>query len=164
MTFEKLYKLHYELIYKFCFRFLNSREKAMDVVQETFLKLYEQMNKGEYHIENPRAWLYKVAGHICLNQISSSNQRNAIKSQLDIVTTEQQNPESQFIKEENTLRIRNAISRLKPQHQLLVLLYQDGLSYKELSEATDIPLNSIGKTLWRNIEKVSQTIKKTDHE
>ena len=54
MTFEELYKHNYEPIFKFCFRFLNNREKAMDVVQDTFLKLFEQMNKGEYHIENPR--------------------------------------------------------------------------------------------------------------
>ena len=164
MTFEKLYKLHYESIYKFCFRFLNSREKAMDVVQETFLKLYQQMNKGDYQIENKRAWLYKVAGNICLNQINTTNKQTAIKGQLEFSNTENSNPESQLINKEKVLRIRKAIDGLKPQHQMLVLLYQDGLSYKELSQATNIPLSSIGKTLWRSIEKISQTLKKTDHD
>ena len=164
MTFEELYKLHYESIFKFCFRFLNSREKAMDVVQETFLKLYQQMIKGDYQIENQRAWLYKVAGNICLNQINTTNKQTAIKGQLEFSNTENSNPESQLINREKILSIRNAINGLKPQHQMLVLLYQDGLSYKELSEATDIPFNSIGKTLWRSIEKISQIIKKTDHD
>ena len=164
MTFEELYKLHYESIYKFCFRFLNSREKAMDVCQETFLKLYQQMTNGDYKIENKRAWLYKVAGHICLNQINTANQQTAIKKQLEFSTSENSNPESQLINKEKILSIRKAIDGLKPQHQMLVLLYQDGLSYKELSEATGIPFNSIGKTLWRTIEKISKTIKKTDHE
>jgi RNA polymerase sigma factor (sigma-70 family) len=164
MIFEKLYKLHYKSIYKFCFRFLNSHEKALDVVQEAFLKLYQQMNSGNYQIENPKAWLYKVSGNLCLNQIKRHSQQNYIIAQLDPSTTDQSNPESHFIENENRLRIRKAICSLKPQHQMLVLLYQDGLSYKELSEATGIPVNSIGKTLWRNIETISQTIKKADHE
>lgn len=164
MTFEELYKLHYESIYKFCFRFLNSREKAMDVVQETFLKLYQQMNTGDYIIENKRAWLYKVAGNICLNLINTTNKQTEIKGQLKFSITEKSNPESQLINKEKVQNIRKAIESLKPQHQMLVLLYQDGLSYKELSEATGIPFNSIGKTLWRSIEKISQTINKTDHE
>lgn len=164
MTFEKLYELHYKSIYKFCFRFLNNREKAMDVAQETFIKLYQQMNKGDYHIQNPKAWLYKVAGNLSLNQIKRSNQHTDILEQIDYSSTEKSNPESQFITKENTLRVRKAINLLKPQHQMLVLLYQDGLSYKELSEATGIALSSVGKTLWRNIETISQTIKKADHE
>lgn len=164
MIFEELYKHNYEPIFKFCFRFLNSREKAMDVVQDTFLKLFEQMNKGEYHIENPKAWLYKVAGNKCLNLIGTMNRQNEINKQLDFLSHENSNPESQFISEENKLRVRGAISDLVPQNQMLLLLYQDGLSYKEMSEVTGIALNSIGKTLWRNIEKISHKINKTDNE
>lgn len=164
MTFEELYRQNYKPIFKFCFRFLLSREKALDVVQDTFLKLYEQMNKGEYQIVNSRAWLYKVAGYNCLNYINKANRQNDIKKQLDIVQREDSNPESLFITKENRHRIRNAISLLDPIHQMLVLLYQDGLSYKEMSEATNIPLNSVGKTLWRSIEKISQNMKITDHE
>lgn len=164
MTFERLYKHNYEPIFKFCFRFLNNREKAMDVVQDTFLKLFEQMNKGEYHIENPKAWLYKVAGNKCINLIDTMKRQNEINKQLDFLSHENANPESQLISEENRLRVRRIISSLEPTHQLLVLLYQDGLSYKEMSEASGIPLNSIGKTLWRSIEKISQKINGTDHE
>ncbi|MCD4664056.1 MAG: sigma-70 family RNA polymerase sigma factor [Bacteroidales bacterium] len=164
MTFEVLYKQNYEPIFKFCFRFLNSREKALDVTQDTFLKLYQQMNRGDCHIENPSAWLYKVAGNKSLNLINTASRQKEIKEQLEFLSTEKSNPESLFIAKENTLRIMMAINGLKQQHQMLVLLYQDGLSYKEMSEATGIPLKSVGKTLWRSIEKISETIKKTDHD
>lgn len=164
MTFEELYRQNYKPIFKFCFRFLNSQEKAMDVVQDTFLKLYEQMKKGEYQIENSTAWLYKVAGNNCLNHINKANRQSDIKKQLDFVLMEDSNPESQLIIKENKHRIRIAISCLDPIYQMLVFMYQDGLSYKEMSEATGIPLNSVGKTLWRSIEKISQKLKGTDHE
>ena len=136
----------------------------MDVVQDTFLKLFQQMDQSSYQIENQRAWLYKVAGNNCLNLLNISKRQKEINGQLEFQTTEKSDPESTFISNENTARVRKAVNSLSPQNQMLLLLYQDGLSYKEMSEATAIPINSIGKTLWRNIEKISQKIKKDDHE
>jgi len=43
-------------------------------------------------------------------------------------------------------------------------MYQDGLSYREMSEASGISINSVGKTLWRVIEKLSETINTKNHE
>jgi len=164
MTFEELYRRNYKSIFRFCFRILDSHELALDVVQDTFLKLYEQMNKSEYLIENPRAWLYKVAGNMSLNVIDKTNRRNEINKELDFISQENSNPESQFITKENKHRVKNAILSLEPTNQMLVLMYQDGLTYKEMSDVSGIPLNSVGKTLWRCIEKISQNIKRTDDE
>ena len=164
MTFEELYRSHYEQIYNFCFRFVNDAEKAGDHTQDTFLKLYQRMNKGQQSIENPKAWLYKVAGNICLNAINIENRRVQILEGMDLKKSERRNPESLFLEEEKVNFIRKAIHQLSPEPKLLLLMYQDGLSYREMSQATGIPLNSIGKTLWRGIEKVSKFLKKTDHE
>lgn len=136
----------------------------MDVSQDTFLKLYQQMNKDEYQIENPKAWLYKVAANKSLNIINTTKRQREIEQELEFVSFSSSNPESRLISQENRLQIKKAISILKPEHQILVFMYQDGLSYKEMSEATNIPFNSIGKTLWRSIDKISQLIKKNDHD
>jgi len=164
MTFEELYQSHYERIYKFCFRFVDNTEKAGDFTQDTFLKLYQRMNSRQRTIENPKAWLYKVAGNICLNAVNTENRREQIMDGLDLAKAEYINPENLLLQEEMAGFIRKALDQLRPEHQLLLLMYQDGLSYKEMSEATGIPLSSIGKTLWRGIEKVSDLLKKVDHE
>ncbi|OQX75888.1 MAG: hypothetical protein B6D64_10875, partial [Bacteroidetes bacterium 4484_276] len=59
--FEILYRQYYGPINKFCSRFVDSRESALDITQETFIKLYERMNLDGEGVENTRAWLYKVA-------------------------------------------------------------------------------------------------------
>lgn len=164
MTFEDIYQQNYEAIFKFCFRFLSSREKAEDVVQDTFLELYQQMTKSNSQIENQRAWLYKVATNKSLNLINIGNRRKEIKKQMEFESTEKSNPETQLISKENSLWLKKGINRLKPQNQILVLMYQDGLSYKDMSEATGIPAQSIGKTLWRSIENISKTIKNSKHD
>jgi RNA polymerase sigma factor (sigma-70 family) len=162
--FETLYKQNYEAIIKFCFRFLNNRESALDVAQETFIKYYERMNRQGKEIENTKAWLYKVAGNLCLNAIHYKNRHSEIEQILPVNPVETNTPESVVINDENAALVRNIIGRLKPESRLLILMYQDGLSYREMSEATGIPANSVGKTLWRVIEKISETIKTKNHE
>ena len=162
--FEKLYAQNYEAIVKFCFRFLNSRESALDIAQETFIKYYERMNQQGKEIENTKAWLYKVAGNLCLNAIHNKNRHNEIELGLHGNPVETSTPESLLINDENTALVKNFIGQLKPQSRLLILMYQDGLSYREMSEASGIPINSVGKTLWRIIGKISETINTKNHE
>jgi RNA polymerase sigma-70 factor (ECF subfamily) len=162
--FESLYRQYYTPIYKFCFRLLNSREGAQDVTQETFIKFYERMNQQGSEIENNRAWLYKVAGNLCLNSLNKKSRHGEITHTLEIPAIENSNPENILIQNEKYFLIRNAILQLKPENRVLVMMYQDGLSYKEISEATGIKSNSVGSTLWRIINKMSENIKLQSHE
>lgn len=157
-NFEIHYRQNYEMIFRFCFRMLGSHEVALDITQETFIKLFERMNGQGLEIENTKAWLYKVAGNLCLNVLNNTLRRSEIENRLDNNTIENNNPENILIRDEKTAIVRNAIKSLKPDQQILILMYQDGLSYKEMSEATGINVNSVGKTLWRIIDKLSITI------
>jgi len=69
--------------------------------------------------------------------------------------------------ETNQLRkiiINDALSKLKSKNKLLVLLYSEGLSYKEMSELTDIKLSSIGKTLSRTLSTLKNELKDKEDE
>jgi len=158
-NFEIHYRQNYETIFRFCYRMLGSREVALDITQETFIKLYERMNGQGSDIENTKAWLYKVAGNLCLNELNTKSRHSEIENGLDRNSVENTDPENILIKEEKVKMVRKAIEEMKPEKQLLILMYQDGLSYQEMSEATGIKLNSVGKTLWRIIDNISETIK-----
>jgi len=157
--FEVEYQQHFEAIFKFCFRFLRSRESALDITQESFVKYYERMNQQGKGIENTKAWLYKVAGNLCLNVLNSKSRQNEIETLVQRNYVETITPESILIRDENADLVSSILGQLKPESRLLILMYQDGLSYREMSEVTGISINSIGKTLWRIIEKISKTIK-----
>jgi len=111
--------------------------------------MYERMNQNEKGIENTRAWLYKVAGNLCLNALKKKKHREDIETLLDIKTIENTTPENILIEDEKRMLVQNGIVQLKPENRILILMYQDGLSYQEISEATGIKYNSVGKTLWR---------------
>jgi RNA polymerase sigma factor (sigma-70 family) len=128
------------------------------------MKLHQRMNINGNRIENTNAWLYKVAGNLCLNSIKSTLRQGP---KIDLKNTDFidfRNPEENLIAQEKSERVRYAIDQISPKHRRLIFMYQDGLSYKEMSNATGIPFTSIGKTLWRCIDKISTTLKNSENE
>ncbi len=154
-----LYRKYYEAIYRFCFRMLGNHENAMDITQETFIKLYERIKGHVSEIENTRAWLYKVAGNLCLNALNTKSHQSEIRNRIENQSIDHSTPEKILLEIEKTRMLKNVLAQLTPKNQLLIFMYQDGLSYKEMSAGTGIKLNSLGKTLWRIIDQISETVK-----
>ncbi|MEU8799984.1 RNA polymerase sigma factor SigJ [Spirillospora sp. NPDC048819] len=57
------------------YRLLGSLAEAEDVVQETYARWYSMSRERQEAIESPGAWLTKVAGRICLDQLGSARAR-----------------------------------------------------------------------------------------
>lgn len=56
----------YDKIYRYCYIRVNSREKAEDITQETFLRFLE---KPQYHNKNKDLqYLYTIAGNLCIDE------------------------------------------------------------------------------------------------
>jgi len=160
--FETLYAQYYEQIYCFCYRFLRCRESAKEVTQEAFIKLYERMGQQGPEVQNSRAWLYKVAGNLSMNLKKKNARRESINASLYENAGASASPEEVLIHHENLERIKEIIDQLKPRDKFLILLYQEEMSYREMSVATGMPVNSVGKTLWRIIDKIAKTLKNED--
>jgi RNA polymerase sigma factor (sigma-70 family) len=162
MEFDEAYKQYFRQVSHFCFRFLGQEEIARDKTQEAFVRLLEMKRKG-HEPQHILAWLYKVSGNLCLNHLKKHSRNKAKLMSLGIKIQGPEDPESIYIKTESKDMIRKFIDQLEPRQKMLILGYQDGLSYKELSLMTGISLNSVGKTLWRTINKISDKIKEIEH-
>ncbi|MGY2032530.1 RNA polymerase sigma factor SigJ [Nocardia gipuzkoensis] len=57
------------------YRLLGSLAEAEDVVQETYARWYAMSRRRQETIESPGAWLTRVAGRICLDQLGSARAR-----------------------------------------------------------------------------------------
>src|SRR3954468_2025773 len=57
------------------YRLLGSLADAEDVVQETYARWYAMTPAEQQAIDNPAAWLTRVAGRICLDQLRSARSR-----------------------------------------------------------------------------------------
>jgi RNA polymerase sigma-70 factor (ECF subfamily) len=67
---------HRRELHVHCYRMLASFDEAEDAVQETLLRAWR--NQSSFDGTNPRAWLYKIATNVCLDQLRRSARRPTV--------------------------------------------------------------------------------------
>ncbi|MCG8702379.1 MAG: sigma-70 family RNA polymerase sigma factor, partial [Bacteroidales bacterium] len=140
-SFDFTYKKNYKRLFGLACKMLNDKEVANDIIQDVFV-IYFQKLQQDYEISNPSSWLLRITINKCIDY---SNHQKKFED-LD-ETTPITSSGSDFEKDEIRLFIKKALAQLKPNERALVLLYNDGVSYKDISEITEININSVGKTI-----------------
>lgn len=163
MPFTKIYNLYYIRIYQFVYRHSFSHPDSEDITQEVFMNLHTEINKKNIPT-NIKAWLYKCA----LNKFININKRKKVIHLTDNINQYEKaltnSIEYEVIQNEKKRLISKALSMLSQKEQILLNLYNDDFSYKEISEILEIKFTSVGKTLSRVIDKLAVQIKKSNHE
>lgn len=65
-VFEVIYEKESDAIFRFCLVRVSNREQALDITQETFLRLWQNL-KGGQDIQNNRAFLFTIARRLVID-------------------------------------------------------------------------------------------------
>ena len=144
-------------VFRTCFAYVQNKEDAYDLTQETFLKVLEKINqyKGDSQIST---WIIRIAINISLNFIRDNKKRlqQIDISDLQIETNNQEN----FLNKEIKKEIRKAILQLpEKQRKVFILSYYLDMNYKEISEITSYSVSSIESLLFRARRKLRTLLK-----
>src|SRR5262252_5661430 len=72
-AFDELMIRYERQIYRVCYRFVESRDDAMDLTQEVFIKAFEHL--GSFRRESSlKTWLYRIAMNHCINHVKKHSQ------------------------------------------------------------------------------------------
>lgn len=150
-TIEDLYQKKFKIIFKHLINIGCSKENAEDIVQNTFYKAIENMVHLE--VSNLSAWLFKVS----INQFYDICRRQQRFPKVNIDDTafiatfvQEETGEDFLLQKEFHGDIRNMLDDLKPSYKnLLLLKYDLGLSYEEISVMLDMKVETVRTTLYR---------------
>ena len=145
-AFELLFEQYYGRIYSIAFQYLKIHELAEDLVQLSFLKVWEK-RESLPAIERFDAWLFKIARNELTDQFRKvSNHEKYQRRIQELFEEEQGNPEEQLINKQKLSLIRDAIRNLPPQQQLAYRLSRDkGLNYNEIADEMQVSVNTVRK-------------------
>ena len=161
--FNELYRLHFTTIYRMVSKFSVDRFEAEDIVQEVFIKLYLHYESGG-EVQYPKTWLYKVASNICINTVGRRKQTLHIDTVNELDTGVCEKFELKIEEDEHGKIIMKALSTLKAHEKLIVILYSEGLSYKEIAGISGVRFSSVSKSLSRALEKLKPLLKNQYYE
>jgi RNA polymerase sigma-70 factor (ECF subfamily) len=144
---EEIYQAERDNIYSYLLYFGIPAGRAQELAQDSFLKLYLKMSKGEL-IENPRAWLYKVAHNFALR----FHQREAVFDDQGggfEPADRSPDPEHAAMQHQRKSVFLRAIRDLSPQQRNCLHLRVEGLRYREIADVIGISTSAVGEFLRR---------------
>lgn len=129
-------------------------ERARDVVQDTFIRLYQQ--DREKVSRGLKTWLFTVCRNRALDILRKEKRmveledEKAARIEGDVIT-----PDRAADWDERVAQVMNALDRLSDnQREVVRLKFQQGLSYKEISEATGLTSGNVGFLLHTGLKRL----------
>jgi RNA polymerase sigma-70 factor, ECF subfamily len=146
--FRAAFAARFAELFRIVDRYLGDAGLASDIAQETFVRLYRRGAMPD----DLRAWLVSVA----LNQARDEQRGRARKQRLlqrfapeELMADAAPSPEEDVLSAERRMLVRRALELLPPRDRALLLLREEGYSYRELSVALDLAEGSVGSLLSR---------------
>jgi RNA polymerase sigma-70 factor (ECF subfamily) len=149
----RLFQEHGTSLYRFCRSVLKDGSDAEDVVQDTFLKLLHHLQHGGDQ-RNVKSWLFTVAANACRDRMRWRVRWLPWLAERDDRTVEPIDVDVQPKPDNTDVGLaRKAFRQLAPRDRLLLALKAQGLSYKEMSKASGIREQSVGRLLARALDR-----------
>ncbi len=145
---DALYKKFSSLLFGICLRYARNRMEAQDVLQEVFVKVYN--NIGSYNNEGSfEGWLRRIAVNTSITNYRK-NLKHAYQADVDELIRTNDEPmhfeDLEFTAEEMMLCIENLPSGYKTVFNLYVV---EGFMHKEISDMLGIDVNTSKSQLSR---------------
>jgi RNA polymerase sigma-70 factor (ECF subfamily) len=142
----ELYDRFGRLAYSLILRVVRDTAIAEDLVQETFLRVWNRIHSMDVEKGAVGPWLLAVARNRAIDYLRSTagRERNA----LDLDNTEHpalyRDMEPDILMSDRTRRVKAAMEKLSPNHrQVMELAYFEGLSQAEMAERMGQPLGTV---------------------
>jgi RNA polymerase sigma-70 factor (ECF subfamily) len=145
---DALYKKFSSLLFGICLRYAHNRMEAQDVLQEVFVKIYNNM--GTYNFEGSfEGWLRRIAVNTSITNYRK-NLKHAYQMDVDDLSKIHEEPfefeDLEFTAEE----MMKCIEKLPAGYRTIFNLYViEGMMHKEISEMLGIDVNTSKSQLSR---------------
>ena len=153
---EQIYEQERGHIYSYLVYLGLPAGRAQDLTQDAFLTMYRKMLKGD-QIDNPRAWLHKVAHNLVIRTHTREPQFDELPPGVDSVDTSP-DPERALLDQRRHADLQAAIRGLSPQQRNCLHLRVQGLRYREIAETVGISTSAVGEFLRRASVRLKEVL------
>lgn len=154
-AFLDAYNMYADAIFRFCYFKLNDRELARDFLQETFAKAWTSAINSDKEVDNLRAFLYRIAGNLIIDEYRRRGNRGPSESLDDLREQGFEpafNENSSIIDKLDGKLAISLISKVKePYGEAVFMRYVQELTLQEIAEITGESENTISVRVHRGL-------------
>ena len=163
-AFSILVNKYYPRVYATLFSFTKSKEDSEDLAQQTFLKVWQQIEsfRGDSAFFT---WVYRIAINLAKNYVvSSSYKKQKVNTSIEYAEIEissYENIESVLMHDQSMEEIRNYINSMPESLKTAFTLRESGgKSYEEISNITATPIGTVRSRIFRARESIIEFMQK----
>jgi RNA polymerase sigma-70 factor (ECF subfamily) len=165
IAFRRLFELHFEELYRFAYRYVQSGETAKDLVHEAFLRLWRQRAQVDLGAPAARSYLYTVVRYQALDHLRHRRVEERWRTEYaaPMMATHgavmPADPDQEFAANEMATTIQRAVEALpRRQREVLLLRWQQQASYDEIAETLGISPKTVAVHLGRALERLRELL------
>ncbi len=159
-SFVETHAAHSDAIFRYCLWKTSDREIALDITQDTFMRFWDELSKGE-RVDNARALLYTIARRLVIDHYR--------KKKTESLDSKQGSDDPFDIPDESSLEsfehgteariIVEKMGALDPVYkQPVYLRFVEGLSPKEIAQVLSITPNLASVRIDRGMKELRKLI------
>ncbi len=172
-AFEELVHRYEKELYGYLRNYLGDPEMAEDVFQQTFLQVYLKCDQFEPE-RKLRPWLYAVATNQAIDhqrhygrhrmasldrRVGKGDEDSEMGAFVDLFDSAQRGPVEENENMEQAGEVRRAVDGLPEQmRQVVLLVYFQGLKYREAAQALGVPVGTVKSRLHGAVQKLGETL------
>lgn len=148
-----------DLVFRHCYFRVSDREKAKDLTQTVFERLWRHMAKGG-PLTNPKAFIFRIANNLIIDEYRAQKDES-----LDILVEEgfdvaSEDFENIFKTIEGTETLKLLEKLPERYREVLVMRYIDDLALSEISDILQERENTVAVRIYRATQKLKEIISK----
>jgi len=156
---EEAYDLYADAIFRHCYFRLNQRERAKELMQDTFMKAYQYLHKGEA-VDNMRAFLYRIANNLIIDDVRKIKEQSldALQEAGFDPTGADDHSVSKRLEQE---RVLGTLSKLQDDdRQIVSMRFIEELKPQEIGEILGLSPNVVSVRIHRALKELKTFLKK----
>jgi RNA polymerase sigma-70 factor (ECF subfamily) len=147
---SKLVERHKKHVFNYIYMMVKDRDIADDIFQDTFIKVVRCIEEGRY-ADNGKflSWVLRIAHNQVIDHFRQAKQENKISESdagydiLGSLRFASETVEDKMVCEQIHDDLRRIVDHLpEEQREVVLMRYYDNLSFKEISETTDVSINT----------------------
>jgi RNA polymerase sigma-70 factor, ECF subfamily len=158
---DRLFREYHQPLVRYLTRRLGDRDWAEEVAQETFLRAVKQET-----IVSERSWLFAVATNLVRDEARKDTRR---RQRLEVLRAQARiddvvDPEPLSIERaQDAAAARRALDMLTERDREALLMREEGLDYREIANALELSIGSVGTTLARARRRLLESYESLQH-
>ena len=162
-AFDALYKKYSKKLFQFAFSIIKSKEETENILQEVFLKLWENRNSVEKDA-SVKSYIFSIAYNSSITSIRKKIKEiqfiEYLKSLQKIHKEDEDSVNVKFEFKELTTQLHNIVNQLPDRQKEVYLLHREfGLKSRDIAEKLNISVNTIENHMSRALKTIRNKLR-----